>query len=502
METERREVDVVEPRIGLWDAISIIVGIIIGVGIFETPPKIFKLAPGPWEALGVWALSGLLALVGAFCFAELASTYPRSGGEYVYLTRAFGTRVGFLYAWAQLAVIRPGSIAALAYVFADHAGRLWPLGPIWQLLLAAASLILLTFINILGVTLSKQAQNLLTLAKLLGLVMIGVAGFFWARPHALTGRAEPESAWFALAMIFALWTFAGWHEAAYVAAEVKNSRRNLPLALLLGTAAVTLVYLLVNGAVVAGLGFEAARNLNAVELLLAAVFGGSAGAAYDLVVMVSALGAINGMIFTTARIYAAFGSDHRLFSPLSHWSRRWGTPVRSLSVQGVLSLAFVVVVGLFWTPVNAPSSLSPMTGRDGVLDAVAVENGFDTLVKYTAAVFWLFFLLTGIGLFVLRRKDAGLPRPFRVPAYPVLPIVFCGSCGYMFFGSIFSAPWESLIGLGILLAGLPFWFMPARRRHKEAARNLPQNATSLGQALTHPRPVAERTDSGGKKSSR
>ena len=169
MDQTRREP--VEPRLGLWDAVSIIVGIIIGVGIFENPSLIFDLAPGPWTALGVWALGGLLALVGALCFAELASTYPRSGGDYVYLTHAFGPLVGFLFGWAQLVVILTSSIAMMAFVFGEYAAQLWNLPAVignqelWTAILGAAAVAVLALTNILGVILGKWTQNLLSLLK-------------------------------------------------------------------------------------------------------------------------------------------------------------------------------------------------------------------------------------------------------------------------------------------------------------------------------------------------
>jgi amino acid transporter len=225
MDPMRRPPDAVTARLGLWDAVSIIVGIIIGVGIFETPATVFRVCPGPWEALGVWALGGLLALAGAFCFAELASAYPRSGGEYVYLTRSFGSFVGYLFAWAQLTVIRPASIGAMAYVFAIYATKVWDFGGHGVLLLAIASIIGLTYINILGVTLGAAAQNLLTIVKVIGLAGIVVVGLLWgSAAHVVEHRREVEPGWFATAMIFVMWTFAGWHETAYIAAEVKNGR--------------------------------------------------------------------------------------------------------------------------------------------------------------------------------------------------------------------------------------------------------------------------------------
>jgi basic amino acid/polyamine antiporter, APA family len=460
MESPHLQPAAVEPRLGLWDAISIIVGIIIGVGIFAVPGEIFEKAPGPWEALGVWALAGVLPLIGAFCFAELASTYPRSGGEYVYLTRAFGSKLGFLYAWAQFAVIRPASIALVAYVFAEYAGKL--LGSAPSVAVAVAAIALLTLINILGVVLGKQTQNLLTAVKVLGLGAIVVVGFLWADPNRVIVRGiEAKDDWLIPALIASLWTYAGWHEAAYVAAEVKNSRRNLPLALILGTVAVTIIYLLINAALLAGLGFDAARKSHVLAVDLLDSVWPSAGVVISVLVMISALGGINGMTFTTGRLYAAFGEEHRLFSPLSRWSRRWQTPARALAVQGVVSIAFVI--GAVWwasNPVNPGVSAAV-----GAAVAPASQNDpFATLLYGTAVVFWLTFFLTGIALFVLRKKDAGIPRPFPVPFYPWLPLVFCACCGALAVGAVLSKREESLISLGILLAGLPFLFLSGQKK--------------------------------------
>jgi APA family basic amino acid/polyamine antiporter len=452
----------VEPRLGLWDAVSMIVGIIIGVGIFENPSQIFELVPGPWSALGVWAAGGLLALVGAFCFAELASTYPRSGGEYVYLTRAYGRLAGFLFAWAQLAVIRPGSIGALAYIVAEYGAELWNLGGTETFLLAVGSVLALTAINILGVTLGKNTQNLLTLAKLAGLLLIVAVGFGWghAPESPIRSDYQGKEGWFATAMIFALWAYSGWNEAAYIVAEVKDGPRNIPLALILGTTAVTLIYLTVNAAFLFALGFERARGPAVPAEVLGLAWGGYGSRAISILIMISALGAINGMIFTTARIYSEFGYDHRLFQPLSRWSRRWGTPVRALATQACLTLALLAGISV-WVSLDAELNIT---------------KGFEKMIEVTAAVFWLFFLLTGISLFILRAKDPDQSRPFRVPGYPLVPLLFCLSSAYMVYGAIYYKPWESLVGMGILLIGLALYFLPkkiVRKRVPEPSPPVP-----------------------------
>jgi amino acid transporter len=457
MDTPLTEPLPVRPQLSLFDAACIIVGIIIGVGIFETPGMIFAAAPGPWEAMAAWALGGLFALTGALCFAELASTYPRSGGEYVYLTRAFGSASGFLFAWAQLTVIRTGSVAGLAYVFAEYADKLWQLGPFAPALLATGAIVILSVINILGVTLGKLTQNILTVAKVLGLLGVVAAGLFWGKDA--IGGIEPspgEPGWLAVAMIFVLWTYSGWHEAAYIAMEVRNRRRNVPLALCLGTAAVTLIYLLVNAGILLGLGFQKARSSAALAAeVLDLIPGGLGARGMSVLVMISALGAINGMIFTSSRIYAEMGADHRLFAFLSRWNPRWGTPVRSLVVQGVISVVMALAVGPW--------------GR----------NGFDAMVLCTAAVFWLFFLLTAAALVVLRFKDRELERPFRVPGYPIVPLIFAAGCAYMLYGSVTYAPRLSLIGLSLLAVGVPVYLYSLWSGPRQ-----PERAPSRGTPLT------------------
>ncbi len=441
-----------EAKLGLFDAVSIIVGIIIGVGIFETPPKIFEQVSHPGLALLVWVLGGALALVGALCFAELASAYPRSGGEYVYLTRAFGPLTGFLFAWSQLTVTRSGSVAALAYIFGSRAARLFDYDSNSVFFLAGLALGLLTLINILGVRMGTRTQNVLTVAKVLGLGGLIVVGLGWGRSE-IAAPVEPatrESGWFAGAMILILWTYSGWHEAAYIVAEAKNRTRNIPLALILGTAIVTIIYLLVNLAYLVGLNFDDAKTSIAAERLISLAWPGYGARVMDVFIMISALGAMNGMIFTTARIYTEFGRDHRIFKVLSHWSKRMHTPVRALSVQGLICLVFIAGVWLM----------------EGAMDA------FEAAVTLTAAVFWMFFCLTGIALLVLRAKDPDTPRPFRVPGYPIVPLIFCAWCAYMVVGTVLYEPSKSLIGLAILCAGLPFYFLPQKLRRTQRVDDL------------------------------
>jgi basic amino acid/polyamine antiporter, APA family len=436
----------------LFDSTCIIVGIIIGATIYRSGNMIAGPAPTVLWLLAFWLLGGVLSLLGALCYAELATAYPKEGGDYVYLTRAFGRPVGFLFAWCQLWIVRPGSIGVMAYVFAEYANRIWPRteGDRRAVILlgyAAGSIVVLTVVNLLGIRQGKWTQNVLTSAKLLGLAAIVLVGFLCSPPPALgavqAGFSLPEFplAGFRSAMIFVLFAYGGWNEMAYVAAEVKDPRKNILRALLIGTVAVTSIYLLVILAITYALGLEGARSTTAAESVLALGMGPGAGQAISALICISALGAVNGMIFTGARIYYAMGSDHRLYAWLGSWNARRSTPVPSLLIQGAITLTLVVWFGL-------------------------TKNGFEQMVIFTTPGFWFFLMLVAVSVFVLRYREPGTERPYRVPGYPITPILFCLSCAFMTYSGVDWAlqnqSWEAFWSIGLLLVGVPLSFIKRR----------------------------------------
>jgi APA family basic amino acid/polyamine antiporter len=455
-----------EARLGLWDAVSVIVGIVVGAGIYETPPLVLKNVPGPWTALGVWAVVGALSLAGALCYAELATAYPRSGGDYVYLTRAYAPWVGFLFGWAQLAVIVPASIGMMAYVFADYAAHFGGLGPAGTFGCAALAVVLLTFLNALSVPLGKRAQNVLSAAKVLGLGGLLLAGFL-RHPALVTPAAPPPGGSLAFALVLVFLTYGGWNDAAYVAAEVRDGRRNIPRALVLGTLAVTALYLLVNAAYLWALGFDGARRSQAVAAdVLERPLGTGGAGAISLLVMASALGAVNGLVFTGSRLSSTLGSDYTLFAWMGRWHPRLRSPVAALLTQAGISLGLMALAGTA-PGRSAVDALVAWVGLAGM--EWEGHGGFETLLRCTAPVFWLFFLLTALSLFVLRFREPGVPRPFRVPLYPLVPLIFCGTCAYMLYGAVGYAGPLGLVGAALLLAGMPLFLLSGRRA---AARRL------------------------------
>ncbi len=448
-----------------WDTVSVIVGIVIGAGIYETPPLIFSSVSSGTGAMVAWAVGGLLCLNGAFTYAELASTYPRSGGDYVYLTRAFGRWLGFLFGWAQISVILTGSIGMMAYVFANYASTLIDLGSYTPLILALGSVIVLSLTNLCGVALGKHVQNVLSSVKLLGLAAVILAGLLVSRaaetaPGSVTADAAGgfSLAAFASALVLVFLTYGGWNDAAFFVADMRD-RKMIVRALTLGILIITLVYLLINAAYLRALGWPAVRESQAIaadsmRAAFGAGYGDYAAGGVALLVSISALGAVNGLIFAGSRVYAAVGEEHLLFARLARKSSRFGSPVWSIAVQAAITVAMILVVG---TEAGQQALNRTFTSLGVEEVNWAGKGGFDTLLRCTAPVFWLFFLLTSMSLFILRLREPYVERPFRTPLYPLCPILFSLTCAYMLYGGIEYAGSLGWVGLSLLLAGVPVY---------------------------------------------
>jgi len=438
-------------HLSVVDAICVIVGIVVGAGIFKMPAWIAGCTGSGGVMMLTWLVGGLLCLCGALCYAELATAYPDVGGEYVYLSRAFGGTVGFFFVWARATVIQTGSIAALAYVFGDTVARLagwkYPASMLFALLATGV----LTACNVVGLRAGKWTQNLLTAAKLIGVLAIVVVGLLIARPAApaaAPAATTPASTWpsfgaLGLAMVFVLYTFGGWNESAYVAGELRGKRRNMLWVLLGSIGLITALYLAINLAYLRVLGIEgmaAAKELVAADAMQRAL-GTGGGLAVSILVAVSALGALDGCIFTGSRAVCALGKDHAVFRPLGTWHGRFHTPANAICLQSAIA-AIVILVPIM------SEQLREAPGK-----------GFETAVAYTMPAFWTFFLLTGIAVFVLRVKDRDVARPFRVPLFPVTVTIFCLTCAWMLYRSLDYKLGGAMVGLVVLLAGVPVWLL-------------------------------------------
>jgi amino acid transporter len=450
----------IAPRLGLWDAVSIIIGIVVGTAIFRAPPDVFASSPGPAWAMGLWLLAGALSWCGAVCYAELATAYPRDGGDYVYLTRAFGPGCGFLFGWAQLTTVLSGNIAIMAYVFADYGVKLWPTWQGHAVALTIAPVVVLSALNAVGVMVGKFTQNLLTAGKVVGLGGLVLAGL-WAgdaSPPATDATPSASPVNIGLALVFVLYAYGGWSHAAYVAAEVRDQRRNLPRALILGIACITLTYLAVNATYLAVLGFDDARHTRtpAADVMEHAL-GAWGGDAISLLVMLSALGAINGMILTGTRIYAVWGADYPLIGWLGAWNRRTTAPTAAIVVQAAIAALLILLVGT----ATGRGGLDATLGLIGVsgLPWEKYSGGFTTLVTGSAPLYWSLCLATGIAVFVLRARDRSLERPYTMPLFPLPAVIFCLTCAYMLQASLAHAKWLALIGFAPFAVGVVVWLL-------------------------------------------
>lgn len=427
-------------QLSLFDSTCLIAGIIIGAGIYEAAPTVAKASSVTWGVFALWVAGGLLSLAGAVCYAELATAYPREGGDYVYLTRAYGRPAGFLFGWIQLTIVRPGDIAVVAFVFARYGGRLLGLNPdenSWKMIaLAAGAVVVMTSINVIGVREGKWTQNLLTVVKALSLLMIlGVALLAPPAPEPTPGATPLGELPLSLAMIFVLFTFGGWNEMAYVAAEVKDPDRNIVRALVIGTLAVTGLYVLANLAFLLALGHQGVAASEAVAAdTVKTVLPAVGDRLIAALICISALGAVNGLVFTGARISYAVGVDHRAFRILGRWNARTGTPVRALLVQAGIAILVIVVFKSF----------------------------FNTLL-YTAAAVYSFYLATTFAVIVLRRIDPDRPRPYRVVGYPFTPIVFGAVCLFLIYSAVDYDRVFALVWIGVLLLGIPVYRLSSRR---------------------------------------
>jgi basic amino acid/polyamine antiporter, APA family len=429
-----------------FDATAIILGVVIGAGIFKTPSLVAANSGSESMVMLLWLMGGVISFVGALCYAELTTTYPDSGGDYHYIHRAFGNRPAFLFAWARMAVIQAGSIAMISFIVGDYASEVFSLGNRSSSWYAALIILALTAVNTAGIQQGKMLQNVLTSAIVLGLLMIVFSGLALASPPAEAAHASTSFSVPGKAMIFVLLTYGGWNEAAYISAEIRQTERNMTRVLLYSIGTVTLIYLAVNFVFLKGLGLSGTANSDAVAADLMRKAMGNDGAIFiSLLIVTAALSTMNAAIITGARTNYALGRDFSLFAFLGRWHGSANTPVNALLLQSAIALSLVF--------------LGSMT-----------RSGFSTMVEYTAPVFWFFLLLVGLSIFILRRKDPGRKRPFRVPLYPLTPVLFCAFCIYMFQSSLAYTGIGALAGVGVLAAGMPVLHLAMKHEKKILTR--------------------------------
>jgi basic amino acid/polyamine antiporter, APA family len=453
------------------DGVAVLVGVVVGIGIFGFAPMVAAGVNSAWMYMALWVAGGLVMLIGALCYAELGTTYPDSGGEYHYLSRAYGYPVGFLFAWARGTVIQTGSIAVVAFIYGEYAQHLIPLGPhgtTWHAIIAVT---ILTALNIAGTPHSKLLQKIFTATALTALAVVIVGGWLGTSEAAMTAAPAaapaPSLGVLGLAMVFVLLTYGGWNETAYLAGEMKDVRRDLSRVLFLGTAIVVTLYVFANLAFLNIFGLAGLREADAVGAQLMQRVAGPAGATLlSLLVCCTALSTMNGSILTGSRIYFALGRDVPVLRRLGVWAERGSTPVNALLLQGVIVLGLVL------------------------FGALTAGSGASTMVAYTSPVFWLFMFLVGLSVIVFRRRDSARVRPFRLPLYPLPPLLFCLTSAGLMYSSIRYAGLGSLVGLAVLCAGIPFVLFAQRARRSAVGTTVHRPVGWTGQPSPRPRPPA------------
>ncbi|ADB17402.1 amino acid permease-associated region [Pirellula staleyi DSM 6068] len=453
-------------QLSLVDSTSIILGIIIGSAIYEKAPSIaaFTLrdllrwfyqpeqlasaeltSADQWfwglAAIGlIWGAGAIVALAGALCYAEIATNHSEAGGNYLFLRKAFGRWAGFAFAWVEFWIIRPGNVGAISFVLATYASKIIPIGTskLATVGVAAGSILVLTVLNVVGIQAGKWTQNLLTLAKVVGLSAVVLIGL--TSPWPVMQTVAPESLapapmpGIALAMVFVMFAYGGWSDMSYVAAEVRDPKRNISRALVLGTIAVAVIYLLVNFAFFRALGTAMYSSPSIAADVLATRFGSAGSVIISVLICVSCLGAIHGMILTGSRVSFALGNEHPLLGWLGSWEAERGVPRRSLWIQGLATVAMVIAFGLY-------------------------DKGFERLVCFTGPFFWGFFAIIGLSLPMLRYRfpEASL---YRTPLVWLVVPIFVISSLLMSYSSFSYAitellTWESLAwGIVVIVSGI------------------------------------------------
>jgi APA family basic amino acid/polyamine antiporter len=429
-------------QLSVFDATVLIVGMIIGVGIFALPPLVATMSASPAIFLGFWLLGGAITLIGVLCYAELGSAFPGPGGEYRYLGRAYGQKLAILFAWARGTVIQTGAIAAVAFVYGEYMSVLIPLGAYSSAIHAAIALVAITAINIAGLDPTKRTQAVLTTLEVSSLVAVTLAGLF-ATPaaSAAVSTASGSQAMGAagLALIFVLFTYGGWNEISYLTNDMKDVRKNLAKTLAISTAVVTLLYLLINYAYLSALGLQGLRDSKAVGVdVLRLVMGDRGAAILAAMVVICALSTLNATVLTGARTYHALGRDLSALNVLANWDEKRHKPGNALLLQGAIAFALILIGGF-------------------------ARDGLKAMIEYTAPVFWFFLLLVGISMFILRNEKPDAPNPYRVPLYPLTPIVFCLACAWLLYSTAVYAGIGALFGVGVLLLGTPLLLLSTKK---------------------------------------
>ena len=445
-------------RLGLFDATMIIVGSVIGVGIFTTSGLAAKALDSPGSLIAGWFIGGLLTLCGALTYAELGAMLPHAGGEYVYLRQAYGRFWGFLNGWTYFTVTNPGSIAAMSVGLIAYLESFFPsvnfksyliggeifgraLGISTGHLTAIAVILIFSFVNYVGLRAGSLTQNVLTLLKLGTVTVIPFLGLLvgageWSHFSSSGGTSSSSDLFqsMSVAMVAIFFSYTGWFTSTYVASEIRDPQRNVPYSVILGTLIATAAYLLVNVLYLYALPIERMMGVvNIGQVAASALFGSEASKYISLAIVISILGATNSVILTAPRIYYAMARDSLFFKAAGSVHPRFKTPAHSILIQAIWCCVLVV------------------------------SGTFSQLLTYTVVAMLSFSIMTGISIFVLRRNRPDLERPYKTLGYPWIPSIFVMAYVLALTHVVLASPRESLLGLGIVALGVPLYWLLTRR---------------------------------------
>jgi len=420
-------------RLGLWDAKAIVIGTIIGSGVFIVPGAIARALPSPEWMLWIWVIAGLLSLCGALAFAELGAMLPHSGGQYVYLREAYSPLWGFLFSWVLLLVVRSGSTATLAVGFSIYLSYLIPMPPLVERLSAPAIILLLTALNYRTLVGGALMQNVTTVLKVGGLLFVAGIALFYAAPAGVEAVAAPTGDFggteIGIAMLACLWAYNGWFQAGFVGGEIRNPGRNLPISLGAGVGIVIVLYLLANVAYMRVLTVEEIAGTERVAaVVLERVFGSAGGTIISLIILISITGAINAGILTGPRVYYAQSRDGLFFKIFGEVHHRYGTPAFAVLLQGA------------WAAL------------------LSLSGTYTGLFSFAMFAAWIFYGMAVVGVIILRKKRPEWDRPYRMWGYPVTPVLFGLASAWLVASTLIEKPLPSLAGLGLIVSGVPLYF--------------------------------------------
>jgi APA family basic amino acid/polyamine antiporter len=432
--------------LGVVPSACIVVGTVIGTGIFLKPRAIAALLASPDLVLAVWIIGGVLSLLGALSYAELGALFPHAGGEYVYVREIYGRFLGFLWAWTYFVCAKIGSIAALAAGFAIYLKAFVPLPGFAEQLAAVLAIAVLTVVNAFGVVAGGRLQTFLTLLKVGSILAIMALAF--ASPggswgHLALERTDPSAhgpiAAFGLALVAVLWAYDGWNNLVMVSSEIRDPQRNILRALFWGVLVVVLLYVAVNVAYHYAVPFpEMPGHPRVAEAAVVGFLGSRGASVLSAIILISILGALNGAILTGARIPYAAAVDGLFPASLGKVEAAHRTPTTALVAQGCLAVVLMAVFTLL-----------------GLAQ-------FDIITDMVIFTEWAFYALCTAGVILLRRRAPDLPRPYRAWGYPYAQVLFVLCAVYLFVNSLAAAPRQSFMGLGLILLGIPVYLLARR----------------------------------------